>query len=41
MENHANGSLKAEVIKAVKENPDLTHAEIAELLGVKLHQVAI
>ena len=30
MEN-ANGSIKAEVIKAVRENPDLTYAQIAEL----------
>jgi DNA-binding transcriptional regulator YiaG len=40
MEN-ANGSIKAEVIKAVRENPDLTYAQIAELLGVKPHQVGI
>ena len=36
-----NRSLKAEVIQAVKENPDLTYAQIAELLGVKRHQVAV
>jgi DNA-binding transcriptional regulator YiaG len=40
MEN-AKGSIKAEVIKAVRENPDLTYAQIAELLGVKPHQVGI
>lgn len=39
--DNANGSIKAEVIKAVEENPDLTHAEIAELFGVKPYQVAI
>lgn len=38
---NANGSIKAEVIKAVRENPDLTYAQIAELLGVKPHQVSI
>jgi hypothetical protein len=31
----------AEVIKAVKENPDLTYAEISELFNLKPHQVAI
>jgi hypothetical protein len=36
-----NGNLKAEVIQAVRENPDLTYAQIAELLGVKPHQVAV
>src|SRR5258708_37657402 len=40
-EPNGNGSLKAEVIQAVKENPDLTYAQIAELLGVKRHQVAV
>jgi hypothetical protein len=39
--DNANGSIKAEVIKAVRENPDLTYAQIAELLGVKPHQVGI
>jgi hypothetical protein len=29
--NNANGSVKAEVIKAVLENPDLTYEEIAKL----------
>ena len=38
---NGNGSLKAEVIQAVKENPDLTYAQIAELLGVKPHQVTV
>ena len=40
-EPNGNGSLKAEVIQAVQENPDLTHAQIAELLGVKPHQVTV
>lgn len=40
MENQAN-SKKAEVIQAVKENPDLTYAQIAELFGVKAYEVAI
>jgi predicted transcriptional regulator len=39
--DNTNGSVRVEVVKAVKENPDLTHAEIAELLGVKPHQVAM
>jgi hypothetical protein len=37
----ANGSIKAAVIKAVKENPDLTYAEIADLEDVKPYQVAV
>jgi transposase-like protein len=41
MENQSNGSVKAEVIQAVKQNPDLTYAEIAQLLDVKPHQVAV
>ena len=41
MDDHANGNLKAEVTQAVQEHPDLTYAQIAELLGVKPHQVAI
>jgi hypothetical protein len=39
--DNANGKIKAEVVKAVQENPDLTHAQIAELLGVKPYQVTI
>ena len=39
--NNANSSIKTEVIKAVRENPDLTYAQIAELLGVKPYQVTI
>jgi hypothetical protein len=38
---NANGSIREEVVKAVKENPDLTYAQIAKLLDVKPHQVAI
>jgi hypothetical protein len=41
MDNNGNGSLKAEVIRAVQQNPDLTYAEIAKLLDVKPHQVAV
>lgn len=41
MDNQNNGSLKTSVIQAVKEHPDLTYAEIAELLDVKPHQVAV
>jgi len=36
-----NGSISEEVVKAVKENPDLTYAQIARLLDVKPHQVAV
>lgn len=39
MENETNGKLKAEVIQAVKNHPDLTYAEIAELFSVKPNQV--
>ena len=39
--NKSHGSIKAEVIKAVKENPDLTYAQIADLHDVKPHQVAV
>jgi len=39
--NNANGSVKAEVIKAVLENPDLTYEEIAKLYDVERHQVGV
>jgi transposase-like protein len=39
--DNANGNIKEEVVKAVRENPDLTHAQIAQLLSVKPHQVAV
>lgn len=39
--DNANGSMKAAVVKAVMENPDLTYAEIAQLEGAKPHQVAV
>jgi hypothetical protein len=41
MDSHSNGSLKAEVIQAVQQHPDLTYAEIAQLYEVKPHHVAV
>ena len=41
MDNHSNGSVKAQVIQAVQQHPDLTYAEIAQLYELKPHQVAI
>jgi hypothetical protein len=40
MDNHSNGSVRAAVIQAVLQHPDLTFAEIAELHDVKPHEVA-
>ena len=38
--DNTNGSLKSEVIKAAKENPDLTYAEIGELYDLPSYRVA-